>query len=128
MRIRAAATASFLVAASALRAPTDRPNFVIFFVDDLGYGDLGFTGHPTSQTPNLDKLAHGGKRLSTWYTAAPLCSASRTGLLTGRLPGRVGMPGVLNSLGVEGLPLNETTFADHLTKLGYATAMVRALS
>jgi arylsulfatase A-like enzyme len=75
--------------AAALRDPLDRPNFLLFFVDDLGYGDTGFTGHPTTSTPNLDRLAYEGKRLSTWYSAAAVCSASRTALLTGRQPPRL---------------------------------------
>jgi hypothetical protein len=61
---------------------------LLFFVDDLGYGDTGFTGHPSTSTPNLDRLAYAGKRLSTWYSAAAVCSASRTALLTGRQPPR----------------------------------------
>ncbi len=52
--------------ASGARAPLDRPNVVMLFVDDLGYGDTGFTGHPTTQTPALDALAFGGKVLTSW--------------------------------------------------------------
>jgi arylsulfatase A len=67
----------------------DRPNIAMLFVDDLGYGDLGFTGHPTTSTPNLDYLAYNGKVLTSWYSGAPVCTASRTALLTGRQPPRV---------------------------------------
>ena len=91
-------------AAAARRAPTDRPNFLLHFVDDLGYGDLGVTGSPTAATPHIDAYASRGRRLAAWYSGYPVCSASRTALLTGRHPPRVGMPGVINSLGVEGLP------------------------
>ena len=94
-----------LLAAAASAAP----NVLIFLVDDLGYGDLGFTGHPTTRTPRLDALAHEGRRLRTWYSAYAVCSASRTALLTGRQPPRVGMVGVLNSLSSNGLPLAERT-------------------
>ena len=94
------------------------PNFVVLFVDDLGYGDLGFTGNPSTLTPNLDRLASQGMRLTNWYSAFPVCSSSRAALLTGRQPPRIGMPGVINSLSAAGLPLNETTIADHLRKQG----------
>lgn len=93
-------------------------------VDDLGYGDLGFTGHPTVNTPNIDSLAHQGKILSSWYSGCPVCSGSRTALMTGRQFTRVGMPGVLSDSSPTGLPLNETTVADQLKKAGYATGMV----
>ena len=76
-----------------LRAPTDKPNVVMFFVDDLGYGDTNFNGHPTTLTPNLDKLAYGGKILSAWYSGCPVCSGSRGALMTGRQYNRIGIPG-----------------------------------
>lgn len=102
-----------------LRPPRERPNILLLFVDDLGYGDLGFTGHPTTHTPTLDRLASAGKRLTTWYSAYPVCTSSRTALMTGRQPSRVGMPGVINSLSAAGLPLSEVTLADDLRILGY---------
>jgi len=100
------------------------PNFVMLFVDDLGYGDLGFTGHPSTLTPNLDKIAAEGMRLTSWYSGYSVCSASRAALLTGRQPPRIGMPGVINSLSAAGLPLNETTIADHLRAGGYKTLAI----
>jgi hypothetical protein len=56
------------------RKPRDRPNFILLFMDDLGYGDLGFTGHPTTDTPNLDRLAWNGMVLTTWYSACAACT------------------------------------------------------
>ena len=91
---------------------------------DLGYGDVGFTGHPTTHTPNIDALAHGGKILSSWYSGCPVCSGSRAALLTGRQFNRVGVPGVFGGASLTGLPLNETTVADQLKMAGYATAIV----
>lgn len=67
------------------------PNIIVLLCDDLGYGDLGCFGHPYIQTPNLDGLAAGGIRLSSCYSAAPVCSPSRVGLLTGRSPNRAGV-------------------------------------
>jgi arylsulfatase A len=67
------------------------PNFLLALADDLGYGDLGVSGHPTSSTPNIDSLAHGGLRMTSFYTASPVCSPSRAGLITGRFPARSGV-------------------------------------
>lgn len=111
---------SFLSASSA--AP---PNFVLLFADDLGFGDLGCYGHPTSLTPNLDRLAAGGLRFTDFYVTSPVCSPSRASLLTGRYQTRSGIyPGVLYPDSIGGLPLNETTIAEVLKPLGYATAAV----
>src|SRR5690606_17666367 len=77
--------------AKAQEADADRPNFLVILCDDLGYGDLGCFGHPHIQTPNLDKLARGGVRLTACYSSAPVCSPSRVGLLTGRSPNRAGV-------------------------------------
>jgi arylsulfatase A len=100
----------------------DKPNIVMLFVDDLGYGDVGFNGHPTTTTPNINKLAIGGKVLSTWYSGCPVCSGSRAALMTGRQYTRTGVPGVFGPTVATGLPLNETTVAGQLKKAGYATA------
>ena len=70
---------------------TNKPNFIIIFADDLGYGDLGIFGHPTNKTPNLDKMAEEGQKWTSFYVAAPVSTPSRAGLLTGRLPIRSGM-------------------------------------
>ena len=61
----------------------ERPNLVIFLVDDLGWGDLGYTGHPTTASPHLDHLARNGKVLTQFYAGGPLCTPSRAALLTG---------------------------------------------
>jgi len=107
---------------AATRAPKDKPNIIMLFVDDLGYGDLGFNGHPTTSTPNIDKLAWGGKILSSWYSGCPVCSGSRAALMTGRQFNRMGVPGVFGPVVTDGLPLNETTLGDQAKKVGYATA------
>lgn len=67
------------------------PNFVVILCDDLGYGDLQSYGHPTIKTPNLDQLAAKGIRFTNCYSAAPVCSPSRAGLLSGRSPNRAGI-------------------------------------
>src|SRR5215217_6045195 len=84
------AVPALLAALPALAA--DRPpNVVIILADDLGYGDLGCYGHPTIRTPHLDRLASQGMRLTSYYAPAPVCSPSRAGLLTGRIPSRLGV-------------------------------------
>lgn len=101
------------------------PNFVLLFADDLGYGDLGCYGHPTSLTPNLNRLAAEGLRFTDFYCTSPVCSPSRASLLTGRYQTRSGIyPGVLYPGSIGGLPLNETTIAEVLKPVGYATAAV----
>ncbi len=62
------------------------PNILFLFADDLGYGDLGSTGHPYAQTPNLDRLAEGGLRFSQAYVTGVTCNPSRTGFMTGKFP------------------------------------------
>lgn len=67
------------------------PNIVLIHADDLGYGDLSCFGHPTSVTPNIDRMASQGARFTQFYSASPVCSPSRAGLLTGRWPASVGV-------------------------------------
>ena len=104
------------------------PNFIIIFADDLGYGDLGVYGHPTIRTPHLDKMAQEGQKWTNFYVAASVCTPSRAGLLTGRLPVRSGMCSdksrVLFPNSLHGLPAEEVTLAEQLKPAGYATACI----
>jgi arylsulfatase A len=109
------------------RPPGDRPNIVLIFTDDMGYGDVGAYGHPTIRTPHIDTLAAEGQRWTQFYTAASVCTPSRAGLMTGRLPIRYGMSGnrrVLFPDSSLGLPPEEITMAEALKARGYATGMV----
>lgn len=105
-----------------------RPNVVLIFADDLGYGDLSSFGHPTIKTPNLDKMAQNGAKLTNFYVAANVCSPSRAALMTGRYPVRSGMTGerwnVLFPFSTGGLPKDEITLPEALKAAGYATGMV----
>src|SRR5512138_2437350 len=96
----------------------DKPNIVIIFADDLGWGDLGCYGHPSIQTPNLDRLAAEGMRFTDFYSAAEVCTPSRAALLTGRYPIRSGMCHdrfrVLRRTSAGGLPSQEITLAQAL--------------
>jgi arylsulfatase A-like enzyme len=100
-----------------------RPNIVLLFADDLGYGDLGCYGHPTIRTPNLDRLAGQGLRLTSFYSA-PGCVPARKQLLLGRYPGRVHTNGNTGVTGKGGLSDSELTLAEALKGAGYRTAML----
>jgi arylsulfatase A len=106
-----------------LAAETNRPNIVLIFVDDMGYGDLGCFGSKTIRTPHLDRLAEQGRKFTSFMVASPVCTPSRAALLTGCYPKRVGMhQHVLFPASTKGLHPEEHTIADHLKAQGYATA------
>jgi arylsulfatase A-like enzyme len=112
------------LASNPTHAAESKPNFIIFLADDLGWGELGCQGF-TQQipTPNIDSIAAHGVRCSDGYIAATYCSPSRAGLMTGRYPTRFGHE--FNGGGPKfGLPLTETTVANRLKDLGYATCMI----
>jgi len=104
----------------------DKPNFVIIFADDMGYGDLSSYGHPTIKTPNLDKMAMEGQKWTNFYVGSSVCTPSRAAIMTGRLPVRNGMTSkvhrVLQPWSTNGLPQSEITIAEQLKKGGYGTA------
>ncbi|HEX3870311.1 MAG TPA: sulfatase-like hydrolase/transferase [Pirellulales bacterium] len=100
-----------------------KPNILILYADDLGYHELSCYGGKHVPTPNIDSIAAGGVRCTQGYVSAPLCSPSRAGLMTGRYQTRFSHES--NNMAPEGgLPLKETTLADRMKKLGYATGMV----
>ena len=103
-------------------------NFIIVYVDDMGYGDLGVYGNPTISTPNLDRMAYEGQKWTQFYSAASVCTPSRAALLTGRLPVRSGMASsvypVLFPNSLNGLPSSEFTIAEKLKEVNYKTAIV----
>lgn len=123
----------------------DRPNILLIFIDDMGYADVGCYGSPLPETPNIDQLAASGVRFTNGYAAAPICSASRAGLMTGRSPARLGFEFVTTYENrnptrqqwsdkyqkyplvppsqTKDLPLDERTVAEQLADAGYATGM-----
>ena len=124
-----AAGAAMLAAPRATFAAADqsaqpRLNFLIILADDLGYGDLGCFGHKTIKSPNLDKLAAAGMKLTNCYASAPVCSPSRAGMLTGRMPYRCGIYDWIQPDSPMHLRKEEVTVAALLRSAGYATCHV----
>ncbi len=99
---------------------TKRPNIIFLLADDMGYGDLGCFGSPVVRSPNLDKLATQGTKLTQCYSASPNCSPARAGILTGRSPYRVGMYDFARFKPLH-IPVEETTVAEKLKSAGYQT-------
>lgn len=126
-----------LFPANALDAATqqNRPlNYVVIFVDDLGYGDIGPFGSQLNRTPNLDRMADEGRKFTNFYVAAAVCTPSRAALMTGCYAQRVDMglnalPGSVNNIVLfpgdpKGLHPDEVTIAEVLKQKGYATACI----
>ena len=122
--------APVLLSTTSLKA--NPPNIILILADDMGYGDLGFTGSEHLRTPHLDALAESGVFCEQGYVCSSVCSPSRAGLLTGRDPRRFGYQGNLNKSDSSyptrpellGLPPGELTLGDHLKNAGYATALI----
>ena len=110
-----------------------KPNFIIILADDLGYGDLGYTGSTQIKTPNIDQLAKEGVVFTNGYVTCPICSPSRVGLLTGRYNCELGYytnpdlpPDQQLQISREysGLPVGQITLADRLSDLGYVNGLI----
>ena len=107
-----------------------QPNFVVIFCDDLGYGDLGCYGSKKNRTPRIDQLAGEGMRFTDFYSSSPVCTPSRSSLMTGCYARRVGLHEaetghwVLIPRNKRGMNPNEVTVAESLKSVGYATACV----
>jgi arylsulfatase A len=123
--LRALAAAILLLGGGAWAAPSAKPNIVILFIDDMGYGDIGPFGNTVNQTPHLDRMAEEGIKLTQFYVANTACTPSRAALLTGTYAHRIGMDGgklkVTFPGDSRGLNPNEITLAEMLRENGYAT-------
>lgn len=101
-----------------------KPNIIVIYCDDLGYGDLGCYGSDAIRTPHLDALAREGVRFTDWYSNSPVCSPSRAALLTGLYPAKTGVSHILGGKrGTEGLKPEAKTLAERLKESGYGTAL-----
>ena len=99
------------------------PNVIIIFMDDMGWADVGFNGGMHVKTPRLDQMAEEGLVLTDFYVAQPVCSASRSALLTGCYPNRIGITGALGPNATNGIHDDEITLAELCKSKGYATAI-----
>jgi arylsulfatase A len=104
-------------------ADASKPNFVVILIDDMGYGDIGPFGSKLNRTPNLDRMASEGMRLTSFY-AAPVCTPSRAQMMTGCYAKRVSMPQVIFPSCPTGLSAKEHTIASLLKQQGYATMAI----
>ena len=121
MHFRVIAAILFLV--SPIPA-TAKPNIVLIFIDDMGYGDIGPFGNTVNQTPHLDRMAAEGNVLRQFYVANTACTPSRAALLTGTYAHRIGMDGTVTFPGDRrGLNPDEITIAEMLREVGYATGI-----
>lgn len=121
---RALVFALSLLLVGALQAAAPRPNIVYLLVDDLGRADVGFMGCKDIPTPHIDALAKSGAVLDAFYVQ-PVCSPTRSALMTGRYPMRNGLQvGVIRPWAQYGLPLTERTLPQALKEVGYQTAIV----
>lgn len=111
-----------LLAAGVAVAADRLPNFVIIFIDDMGYADIGPFGAQGYQTPALDRMAREGRIFTDFYVSQAVCSASRASLMTGSYNVRVGIFGALNHRAEHGISAREMTLAEVVKQKGYATA------
>ncbi len=118
------ASRSFAEESGTAGAPSQgKPNIVLIFTDDLGYGDIPGFGPSEIRTPNIDKLASQGTRFTDYYVAQAVCTASRAALMTGCYANRVGLAGALNHKSKTGINPNEKLLPEILKDQGYATGM-----
>ncbi|MCA9213896.1 MAG: sulfatase-like hydrolase/transferase [Planctomycetales bacterium] len=121
---------AFLSSIAVPAIANSKPNFIIIFCDDLGYADIGPFGSENHRTPNIDRMASEGIKLTSFYSTCGVCTPSRSSLMTGCYPKRVGMHQNENGQWVlfpgnkRGLNPNEITIAEVLKGQGYATAIV----
>ncbi|MDH3069822.1 sulfatase-like hydrolase/transferase [Akkermansia sp. N21169] len=107
------------------RAPLDKPNVVIVYLDDSGYGDFEFTGNKNVKTPHLNKMKDEGLFMSHFYSGSPACTASRYALMTGKSPARSGLKRwVLSPQNAEYIKPEEQTVPETMKQAGYVTGMI----
>jgi arylsulfatase len=106
------------------KAEDTKPNVVLFYLDDSGYGDFAHNGNPTIKTPNITKLKESGVNFTQFYVTSPACSASRYSLMTGRYPGRSGLGSwVIGPDAKKHIHEQEVTLAEGLKSVGYKTGL-----
>jgi arylsulfatase A-like enzyme len=125
MRFIVAGISFWLAVIAGLVGAAERlPNIVHIVADDVGYDDIGCFGARDIKTPNLDRLAARGMRLTSFYSPAPYCTASRAAMITGCYADRIGLPPVLFPYSKIGINANEVTIGELLKTRGYRTAVI----
>lgn len=114
--------AAVLIPLTASLSAAEKPNILYILADDMGYADAGFNGGTEIKTPNLDRIARGGAILKSFYVQ-PVCSPTRSTLMTGRYPTRTGVYTIVRPHARWGLKLEEQTLAQALRGAGYETAI-----
>ena len=117
-------TVSLFASGSRVSAEETKPNVLIFFIDDLGWTDLGVNGSSFYETPNIDALAASGVNFMHSYAANPVCSPTRAAMMSGKAPQRVGITQWIPSGSKIGLPLSEVTIGEAFLESGYRTGYV----
>jgi len=113
---------TILLVTSNVIAQNNKPNIILIYIDDMGYGDIGITGANAYQTPNFNQLQKEGVFFTQFYSPQAVCTASRAGLLTGTYPNRIGFAGALDHMAKTGLNPEEETIPELLKARDYATA------
>ena len=114
---------SILVMSCNIPKENIQTNFVIIFMDDLGYGDIENSGAVNYKTPNINMMVNRGMLFTNFYSPQAVCSASRAGLLTGTYPNRIGISGALMPYSNHGIHEDEKTIAEILKEKNYATGI-----
>ena len=114
---------------AAVRPPGERPNLIVIMVDDMGYAGVSCFGNPYFKTPEIDRLAKEGLKLTDFHSSGTVCSPTRAGLLTGRYQQRAGIEAVIHPVSDhpehrKGLRQIENTFAESLKQAGYRTGLI----
>ncbi len=115
---------TFLYCFSSVVVGAEKPNVVMFFIDDLGYTDLGCYGSTFYETPNIDQLSKRSVRFTDFYSANPVCSPTRAALMTGKAPQRLGITQWINQPNDIHLPLDEVTIGEAMASGGYKTGYI----
>ena len=128
-RSRSSALGTLMFSGQSSAVAADRPNIIIVMVDDMGYEGVSCFGNPLFETPQIDRLAAEGMRLTDFHSSGTVCSPTRAGLLTGRYQQRAGIEAVIHPKSDhpehrKGLQENETTFAEVLKEAGYTTGII----
>ncbi|WP_158972748.1 sulfatase [Paraglaciecola sp. L3A3] len=116
--------AAFTLNTSLMAAQQTPPNVLIFFIDDLGWTDIGINGSSFHETPNIDALAVSGVNFKHSYSANPVCSPTRAALMTGKAPQRVGITQWISPKETTHLPLSEETIGEAFQNAGYYTGYI----